>query len=91
MTVHPPEAPLADRPHPAADALRIDVLGRPLCDGTQHHETRNCEEAAAFQLLRAGTRTVDAYACFRHLGQVVDIVNGSEHGSVLVHQIAIKE
>ncbi|MEU3704770.1 hypothetical protein AB0E82_21080 [Streptomyces anulatus] len=85
------EPPQPDLPHPHADALRTDVLGRPLCDGTRYRETRNCEEAAAFQLLRAGTRTVDAYACSGHLGQVVDTVNGGEQGSVLIHQIAIKE
>ncbi|MFJ4965945.1 hypothetical protein ACIP6P_26470 [Streptomyces sp. NPDC088729] len=92
VTAVPDSEPLQhDLPHPHVNALRTDVLGRPLCEGTRYRETRNCEEAAAFQLLRAGTRTVDAYACSGHLGQVVDTVNGGERGSVLVHQIAIKE
>ncbi|MEV7681599.1 hypothetical protein AB0O64_24040 [Streptomyces sp. NPDC088341] len=85
------EPPTPERPHPNADALRIDALGRPICEGTRHRATRNCEDVAAFQLLRAGTKTVDAYACSGHLGQVVDTVNGGEQGSVLIHQIAIKE
>ncbi|MFJ1837916.1 hypothetical protein ACIOJ9_29105 [Streptomyces sp. NPDC088175] len=85
------EPPTPERPHPNADALRTDALGRPICEGTRYRATRNCEEAAAFQLLRAGTKTVDAYACSGHLGQVVDTVNGGEQGSVLIHQIAIKE
>ncbi|MDJ0465060.1 hypothetical protein [Streptomyces sp. H27-C3] len=85
------EPPQADRPHPHADALTTDALGRPVCDGTRHRATRNCEDVAEFQLLRVGTKTVDSYACSGHLGQVVSTLNGGEHGSVLIHQIAIKE
>ncbi|WP_435058449.1 hypothetical protein [Streptomyces sp. bgisy060] len=81
----------SDLPHPHAGALATDTLGRPICEGTRYRATRNCEALAQFQLLRAGTETVAAYACSGHLGQVVDTVNGGEHGSVLIHQIAIKE
>jgi hypothetical protein len=80
-----------DLPHPHADALTTDHLGRPVCDGTRHRATRNCEDRAEFQLLHAVTKAVEGYACSRHLGQMVSTVNGGEIGSVLTRQIAIKE
>ncbi|MFF4337478.1 hypothetical protein [[Kitasatospora] papulosa] len=80
-----------DLPHPHAEALTTDALGRPVCDGTRHRATRNCEDRAEFQLLHAVTKKVEGYACAGHLGQMVSTVNGGEMGSVLTRQIAIKE
>ncbi|MEJ8654698.1 hypothetical protein WKI65_43370 [Streptomyces sp. MS1.AVA.3] len=95
LSVHPGpgegEHPQADLPHPHADALTTDAQGRPVCDGTRHRATRNCEDRAKFQLLHAGTGAVEGYACAGHLGQMVDTVNGGKMGSVLTRQIAIKE
>ncbi|PZT71564.1 hypothetical protein [Streptomyces sp. AC1-42T] len=88
---HDAEPGVDDLPHPYAEALTTDTLGRPVCDGTRHRATRNCEDRAVFQLLYTVTKKVEGYACASHLGQMVSTVNGGEHGSVLTRQIAIKE
>lgn len=58
----------ADRPY--ADALAVDSLGRPLCEGTTYRATRNCAKTADFQLKKPGAQNASGYACEAHAGQL---------------------
>lgn len=73
-------------PPPRPEAVDTDHLGRPVCDGTTHRETRNCERLADFRLLRPGEKGA-THACAGHLGQVAQTLNGGESGLRYEHRL----
>ncbi|MFZ3475286.1 hypothetical protein ACODT3_42730 [Streptomyces sp. 4.24] len=82
----PATAPAATGGPPHSDAAAVDHLGRPVCEGTTHRETRNCDRLADFKLLRPGQKGAD-YACAGHLGQVAQTLNGGESGPDYEHRL----
>ncbi|MEV1042953.1 hypothetical protein AB0J01_41295 [Streptomyces sp. NPDC050204] len=70
----------AEAPPPYADAVTLDFLGRPICEGATHRATRNCTRLADFRLLRDGESSSSGYACVTHVGQVAQTANGGESG-----------
>ncbi|MEU3399376.1 hypothetical protein [Streptomyces filamentosus] len=77
----------AEGPPPHADAATVDRLGRPLCDGTTHRGTRNCDKLADFKLERPGEEGAPDYACEGHVGQVASFQNGGESGPEREHRL----
>ncbi|MER5302236.1 hypothetical protein ABT039_22635 [Streptomyces lasiicapitis] len=82
-----PQPAAADAPPPQTDAVALDFLGRPICEGTTHRATRNCPQIADFKLQRPERETADGYACERHVGQLARTFNEGECGEEYEHRL----